>query len=98
MTISPLWFTIPEAADLTGIAESTIRSEVRQNYLHPRRHGATVMIVDAELERWLRVRFPSHRPVTRRSRALGRERSGSDASRARSGFSVEQWLDQTRSH
>lgn len=94
VAVSPLWFTISEAADVTGIDESTIRNEVRENHLHPRRHGTTAMIVDAELQRWLRVRFPSHEPIDGR-RHLGQPTSGSDGSSARGGFSVEQWLDQT---
>lgn len=94
VAVSPLWFTISEVADVTGIDESTIRNEVRQNHLHPRRHGATAMIVDAELQRWLHVRFPSHEPVDG-WRHLGQSPSGSEGSATRSGFSVEQWLDQT---
>jgi len=94
VAVSPLWFTISEAADVTGIDESTIRNEVRENHLHPRRHGATAMIVDAELQRWLRVRFPSHEPIDGR-RHDGRPSSGSEGSSAHGGFSVEQWLNQT---
>jgi excisionase family DNA binding protein len=89
MTLSRHWFTISEASDVTGIDESTIRDEIRHNHLHPRRQGTAVTIVDAELERWLRVRFSSHPQVARRNNG-----SGSNGS-ARPGFSVEQWLHQT---
>ena len=94
VAVSPLWFTISEVADVTGIDESTIRNEVRENHLHPRRHGTTAMIVDAELQRWLSVRFPSHEPIDGRRRPRQQPR-GPEGSSPRSGFSVEQWLDQT---
>jgi excisionase family DNA binding protein len=85
------WFTISEASEVTGIDESTIRDEIRHNHLHPRRQGTAVTIVDAELERWLRVRFSSHPQVARRSHGS----PSSEADSARPAFSVEQWLHQT---
>jgi excisionase family DNA binding protein len=95
VTFAHLWYTISEAAEVTGIAESTIRTEIRENHLHPRRHGTTTKIVDAELQRWLRVRFPSHRPVARKK--MGQPVSGPAGQNSGNDFSVEEWLQQTES-
>jgi excisionase family DNA binding protein len=83
---SRYWFTVAEAAQYTGIDESTIRNEIRDGNLHTRRSDMSVVIVDAELERWVRVRYSSHVPAIRRSQI------DRDAPRP---FSVENWLNQT---
>lgn len=81
------WFTVHEAARYTGIDEETIRRDIRDGNLQTRRLGMNVVIVDAELERWVRVRSSSQAPAARRS-----QKSGPKAPRA---FSVEDWLTQT---
>ena len=80
------WFTVVEAAQYTGIAESTIRKEIRDGNLHTRRLDMNVVIVDAELERWVRVRSSS------RGRAVRPSQVDPKAPRR---FSVEDWLNQT---
>jgi len=80
------WFTIQEAARYTGIDEATIRNEIRDGNLHTRRLDMSAVIVDAELERWVRVRSSSHVPAVRNSRI---DPKGTRA------FSVEDWLNQT---
>ncbi len=56
MSVPRYWLTVEEAAEYTGIEESAIRRDIRDGYLHPRRLGTKVAIVDAELERWVRIR------------------------------------------
>jgi excisionase family DNA binding protein len=80
------WFTVVEAAQYTGIDESTIRKEIRDGNLHTRRLDMNVVIVDAELERWVRVRSSS------RGRAVRPSQVDPKAPRR---FSVEDWLNQT---
>jgi excisionase family DNA binding protein len=80
------WFTVVEAAQYTGIDESTIRKEIRDGNLQTRRLDMYVVIVDAELERWVRVRSSSRAPAVRRSQA---------DPKAPRRFSVEDWLNQT---
>jgi excisionase family DNA binding protein len=80
------WFTVLEAAQYTGIDESTIRKEIRDGNLHTRRLDMNVVIVDAELERWFRVRSSSRPPAVRRSEV---------DPKAPRPFSVEDWLNQT---
>ena len=70
MTVTRYWFTISQAADIARISEDAVRTEIRENHLHPRRLGVTALIVDAELDRWLRVRFPSHRSTGRPAKQL----------------------------
>ena len=81
------WFTVVEAAQYTGIDESTIRQEIRDGNLQTRRLDMHVVIVDAELERWVRVRSSSRPP-----RAARRSQVDPKAPRP---FSVEDWLNQT---
>jgi len=81
------WFTVHEAARYTGIDEETIRGEIRDGNLHTRRLGMNVVIVDAELERWVRVRSSSQVPAVRRSQE--------NQPKAPRPFSVEDWLTQT---
>jgi excisionase family DNA binding protein len=83
---SRYWFTVHEAAHYTGIDESTIRKAIRDGNLHTRRLAMNVVIVDAELERWVRVRSSSHEPAVRRSQI---------DPKAPRPFSVEDWLNQT---
>ncbi|HZM53711.1 MAG TPA: helix-turn-helix domain-containing protein [Acidimicrobiales bacterium] len=83
---SRYWFTVPEAAQYTGIDEATIRKEIRDGNLQTRRLKMNVVIVDAELERWVRVRFSSHVPAVRRSQIDPKDPLP---------FSVEDWLSQT---
>src|ERR1700676_5369200 len=83
---SRYWFTVREDAQYTGIDEETIRREIRDGNLHTRRLDVNVVIVDAELERWVRVRRPSHAQAARRSQM---------DPKAPRPFSVEDWLDQT---
>ena len=80
------WFTVVEAAHYTGIDESTIRGEIRDGNLQTRRLDMHVVIVDAELERWVRVRSSSPVPAARRSEI---------DPKAPRPFSVEDWLNQT---
>jgi len=80
------WFTVHEAVQYTGVDEETIRNEIRDGNLQTRRLNMNVVIVDAELERWVRVRVSSNGPVSRRSQI--------DPTAPR-GFSVEDWLSQT---
>ena len=80
------WFTVHEAAQYTGIDESTIREAIRDGNLHTRRLEMHVVIVDAELERWVRVRPASRAPAAHRPRI--------DPESPRP-FSVEDWLNQT---
>jgi hypothetical protein len=77
---------VAEAAQYAGVDESTIRNEIRDGNLHTRRLDMDVVIVDAELERWIRVRSGIQRPAGRRSRI--------DPETPRP-FSVEDWLNQT---
>jgi excisionase family DNA binding protein len=80
------WFTVVEAAKYTGIDESTIRKEIRDGNLQTRRLDMNVVIVDAELERWVRVRSSSRASAVRRPQA---------DPKAPRRFSVEDWLNQT---
>ena len=86
VSASRSWFTVREAAQHTGVDEATIRKEVRDGNLHTRRLNMNVVIVDAELERWVRIRSSSHVPAVRRSQV--------DPTVPRP-FSVEDWLNQT---
>jgi excisionase family DNA binding protein len=86
VSTSRSWFTVVEAAQYTGIDESTIRKDIRDGNLQTRRLNMNVVIVDAELERWVRVRSSSRAPAVRRSQA---------DPKAPRRFSVEDWLNQT---
>jgi excisionase family DNA binding protein len=83
---SRCWYTVDEAAKYTGIDQETIRNEVRKGNLHTRRLNMKVVIVDAELERWVRVRSSPQVPAVPRPQI--------DPTVPRP-FSVEDWLNQT---
>jgi excisionase family DNA binding protein len=83
---SRYWFTVDQAANYTGIDESTIRKAIRDGNLHTRRLAMNVVIVDAELERWVHVHTSSQVPAVRRPQIVP------EAPRP---FSVEDWLNQT---
>ena len=100
MSVPRYWLTIEEAAEYTGIEESAIRRDIRDGYLHPRRLGTKVAIVDAELERWVRIRRSS--PSNRHHAPSGRSQGGSPSNgqwperpSSDDEFSIEAWLQQT---
>lgn len=101
MSVPRYWLTVEEAAEYTGIDESAIRRDIRDGYLHPRRLGTKVAIVDAELERWVRVRRSSS-SSPRQHASAGRSQGSSSGTgqwperpSSDDGFSIEAWLQQT---
>lgn len=95
MTATRYWFTISQAADIAGISEDAVRTEIRENQLHPRRLGVMALIVDAELSRWLRVRFPTRWSTAHlgdQHRSPCHEGVGSPVPED---FSVDVWLHET---
>ncbi|WP_372595450.1 helix-turn-helix domain-containing protein [Actinotalea sp.] len=58
--MTPLAYTIPDAAQAVGLSERSIRDAIRRGDLAPRYFGSKPLIPAAELDAWLHS-LPSER-------------------------------------
>ena len=56
-------YTTTEAATLLGIKPGSVRALIARNLLTATHHGRDWLITQAELDRYLSVRRPAHRPT-----------------------------------